>query len=143
MAEPFGFGSFTLRFLFALILVLGTYNPTNYCFSHWVIEVVQQNRELVPEMALAGVTLLIGWVIYLKATFDALGLLGVVLGAAFFACLIWVAIDNGLLNMEENSTLLVYIVEVLVAAILALGMSWAHLRRRWSGQQMVDEVDDE
>ena len=143
MAEPFGFTSFTLRFLFALILVFGTYNPTGYSFVLWSIDVVQQNRALAPEMALAGVSLLIGWVIYLKATFDAMGLIGVVLGAAFFGCLIWVLIDNGLLSIEENSTALIYIVEVLLAAILALGMSWAHLRRRWSGQQMVDDVEEE
>jgi hypothetical protein len=30
----------------------------------------------------------------------------------------------------------------LFSAILAAGMSWAHLRNRWSGQATVDEVDN-
>jgi hypothetical protein len=30
----------------------------------------------------------------------------------------------------------------LLAAILAVGMSWSHLRRKWSGQQDVDDVGD-
>ena len=30
---------------------------------------------------------------------------------------------------------------VLLSVILAAGMSWAHLRNRWSGQATVDDVD--
>ncbi len=42
---------------------------------------------------------------------------------------------------SESTTLLSWIVLVLFSAILAAGMSWAHLRNRWSGQATVDEVD--
>ena len=37
--------SFLLRWLFALILVLGTYNPTGYCYSHWVITGIDDWRQ--------------------------------------------------------------------------------------------------
>jgi hypothetical protein len=30
----------------------------------------------------------------------------------------------------------------LLAAILAAGMSWSHLRRSWAGQADVDDVDE-
>jgi hypothetical protein len=30
---------------------------------------------------------------------------------------------------------------VIVAAILALGMSWSHLRKQMTGQAAVDEVE--
>ncbi|MGB5773274.1 MAG: DUF6524 family protein [Sedimenticolaceae bacterium] len=32
---------------------------------------------------------------------------------------------------------------VLLSAILAVGMSWSHIRRRLTGQIDVDEVDDD
>ena len=32
---------------------------------------------------------------------------------------------------------------LVLALILAVGMSWSHLYRRWSGQATVDEVDGE
>jgi hypothetical protein len=41
-----------------------------------------------------------------------------------------------------STTLISWIVLVLFSAILAAGMSWAHLRARWSGQATVDEVDN-
>jgi hypothetical protein len=44
---------------------------------------------------------------------------------------------------SESTTLISWIVLVLFSAILAAGMSWAHLRNRWSGQATVDEVDDQ
>jgi hypothetical protein len=145
VAEPFGLASFAWRFLLALVLVFCTYNPTytDYSFVHWVISVIKEpEKQVTPEMALAAVTLLIGWVIYLKATFDAMGLLGVTLGLAFFGCLVWMLIDRNIISTDSPNAL-IYIVQVLLAAILALGMSWAHLRRRWTGQQVVDDVDDE
>ena len=35
--EPgFGFGSFLLRLLFAVLIVLFMYNPSGFSFLHWV-----------------------------------------------------------------------------------------------------------
>jgi hypothetical protein len=42
----------------------------------------------------------------------------------------------------ENGTLLSWLVLVLFSAILAAGMSWAHVRAKWSGQASVDELDN-
>ena len=44
-------------------------------------------------------------------------------------------------NASSSSTL-TWIVLIGVAVILTVGMSWAHLRRRLSGQATVDEVRD-
>ena len=139
MANTFGFMDFLVRFFFALALVLGTYNPSGYSYFHWLTGMLPA---VSAEAALAGVAVLIGWAVYVNSTFRSLGGLGVALGLAFFACLVWVLIDIGLLS-ADSSTTLVYIIEGLIAAILAVGMSWSHLRRRWSGQQDVDEIGDE
>jgi hypothetical protein len=138
MATEFKVGSFFARWLFALILVFGTYNPTAYSFTAWVLD---GDSAFGPLMALTGVALLIAWIIFLRATFMSIGLLGIGLGAALFGCLIWLLIDIGLLSLDETGAL-TWIVLVVLSLILATGMSWSHIRRRLTGQFDVDDMDD-
>ncbi|MCL4720812.1 MAG: hypothetical protein KJ041_02440, partial [Gammaproteobacteria bacterium] len=61
--EPgFSLGSFLLRLLFALVVVLLTYNPTGFAFFHWARDAFFASA-LGPLHALAGLCLLIGWVL--------------------------------------------------------------------------------
>lgn len=50
-------------------------------------------------------------------------------------------IDYGYLDPRE-STIMGWIVLVVIASILAIGLSWSHVRRRVSGQADVDDVDE-
>jgi len=126
-----------LRFLFALLLVLLTYNPSGYSYFHWVH---QNLHTLTPYIALAGLALVIGWVIYLKATLNSLGLIGILLASAFFACLIWLFIYWKILDLN-NTSAVAWFVEILLAVLLALGMCWSHFSRRISGQIDVDDIE--
>ena len=132
MATEFNIGSFIGRWAFAAILVFGTYNPTQYSYIGWVFG---------PLDALEGVALLIAWIIFLRATFLSMGWLGIILGAALFACVIWLFIDLGWLDLDSPSEIS-WVVLVFLSVILAVGMSWSHIRRRLSGQFDVDEKDD-
>jgi hypothetical protein len=138
-AKGFNFASFLGRLVAALILVFATYNPSGYSYFHWV---EQSLSEFDPLVAFAGVVLLIGWVMFIRATARSLGLFGILLASAFFGTLLWLVIDRGWLA-ADNLQLITYIVLVLLSAILAVGMSWSHIRRRLSGQLDVDEVDDD
>lgn len=138
MASSFNALSYLGRWLFALLLVLGTYNPTDYSFAGWVMS---DSAVFGSAMALIGVILLIGWIIFLRATFMSMGWLGILLGAALFGCLIWLFIDLGLLSLESTHAL-TWIVLMVLSLILATGMSWSHIRRRLSGQFDVDDVED-
>lgn len=138
MAATFTFGSFLIRWLFALVLVIGTYNPTGFSYLHWVTANVS---EVGPITALVSLLLLISWLIFLRASFQSLGMLGLSLWAAVFACLIWLLIDIGLLNLESGSALTWFILIVL-SLTLATGLSWSHIRRRLTGQVDVDELND-
>ena len=137
MAKEFTVGGFFIRWAFALLLVFGTYNPTDYCYANWVMD---SNTEFGPVVALAGVALLIAWIIYLRATLMSLGALGIALGLALFGCLVWLLIDVGLLSLDATGAL-TWITLLVLSLILATGMSWSHIRRRMSGQFDVDEVD--
>jgi Family of unknown function (DUF6524) len=136
MATEFSVSSFLARWLFAAVLVFGTYNPTEYCYFNWIWS---KGTEIGPVIALAGVVLLIAWIVFLKATLESLGLLGIVLGGALFGCVIWWLIDIGLLH-PDSTTAFTWIILLVLSLILAAGMSWSHIRRRLTGQ--VDVMDD-
>lgn len=136
----FDFGSFLIRIFFALILVFATFNPSGYSFYHWILTGLE--TELEPLMAFAGVVLLIGWVIFIRATISSLGFIGLLLAFAFFGTLLWMVIDWGIVPADSIQTI-TYIVLGLLSLVLAVGMSWSHIRRRMSGQVDVNETDDD
>lgn len=136
--KNFSFISFLVRFALAAVLVFCTYNPSGWSWYHWF---VQTPEKINPLLIFAGVVLIIGWVIYLRATLRSLGEIGTVLALAFFAALTWVMIDYGLLSLD-SPTVFTWVVLTMLAAIMATGMSWSHVRRRMSGQLDVDDVDE-
>jgi len=134
----FSFSSFGMRFLFSAILVFATYNPEGFSCFDWVKNVFPS---VTIEQAFVGVVLIIGWVIYLRATLRSLGMIGLILAFAFFGLLIGMLFKWGWISLDA-SKMVAYVVEVLLAIILAVGMSWSHLRRRMSGQLDMDDVDE-
>jgi hypothetical protein len=136
--KRFSFVSFLVRFVMALLLVFCSYNPSGHSWYHWV---TQADNWRAPQLIFAGVVLLIGWVVYLRATLRSLGEIGTVLAVAFFAALTWVMVDYGLLSLD-NPTIFTWVLLTMLAAIMATGMSWSHIRRRMSGQLDVDDVEE-
>lgn len=119
-----------LRVALAVALVLLTYNPSGYSFYHWM---VAPPAGISAMKALLGILLLIGWVICLRTAFVALGWLGVALGAALLAALVWVLVDARLVDTHGPSVL-TWIALVIVGVILGLGLSWSLIRARLTGQ---------
>lgn len=137
-SSSFGWGGFALRFVFALLLVLLTYNPEGWSFVHWVSRDVSH---MIALKALAGVLLAVGWTIYIRATLRSLGPVGMVLTLALFGSLVWVMIDFNLVNMQ-SMRVVSYLAIFVIAAVMAVGISWSHVRRRLSGQIDADDVDE-
>ncbi len=133
--RDFSFVSFLLRLLFALVLVFATYNPTGYS---WV-GLLNQEIPMV-YLAAGGIVLLIGWVMYLRATWNSLGALGTILAVAFFGIIIWLFIEWGFFSLDDIVPIQ-WAVQFVIAAVLAVGMSWSHVRRRLSGQYDTDEIE--
>ncbi len=128
---------FLLRLAAAMVLVFATYNPAEYSYYHWVS---RNLSSLTPWMALAGILLLIGWTIYLRATARSLGAFGLFLAAAFFGAIIWLLVDLGLIRADSFRAV-TWILLCILCGILAIGISWSHIRRRVTGQVDVDEVE--
>ena len=129
-----------LRFVGPLLLVLITYNPSGVSFYHWFTGAIS-GEGLSGIHFLSLVVLVIGWSILLVATFNALDMFGVILTAAFLGAVVWVFIDFGLLE-ADSANAITWIVLVCVALLLAVGLSWAHVWRKITGQVSVDEVND-
>ncbi len=133
----FGWDSFLVRFIFAIIIVFITYNPEGVSYYHWVAGDLSTFNVF---KAFIGVVLLIGWVILIRATMGSLGLMGIILAAAFFGLAIWLIID--VLGLSaDNRRVISYIIEVMLACVLSIGVSWSHVRRRITGQIDTDELD--
>jgi len=133
----FSWNGFLLRFVFASIVVFATYNPEAVSYYHWVSEALP---EFSVVKAFVGVVLLIAWIILIRATLGSLGAVGILLAAAFFGLAIWLVID--VLGLStDNFRVISYIIQVMLASVLSIGVSWSHVRRRISGQVDTDEVE--
>jgi len=129
---------FIWRWLFALGLLAATYNPTEYNYIAWVVQYGSDNLSIA---VLAGLILLIGYIIYLRATLRSIGGFGMALVLAVVAALLWVLYDLGLLTLD-NGNLNTWLGLFALSMVLGIGLSWSHVRRRLSGQADMDDVDE-
>jgi hypothetical protein len=120
-------GGMALRFLASLILVLATYNPSGN-FPH-----------LEPVQAVTGIALLGIWIFFVQATWRSLGTLGVVIGLAFFAALVWLFSSLGWFSLTNQSAV-TWAALVMIAFLLTIGLCWGLVQRRLTGQTIVEEV---
>ena len=135
--SQFSSTSFFIRLAIALLLVFASYNPAGISYYHWAIIKIP---DITPVMAFAGLVLIIGWVVYIRATLRSLGIIGISLAVAFFGTLFWMIIDWGIVP-ADNIQAVTYIIQSILCFIMATGMSWSHIRRRMSGQVDADNVD--
>ena len=130
-------GGIGARFLFALALVLFTWNPTRYNYIDWALA---QFSNQMPIVVFVGLALAIGWIFYIRSMARSLGTFGIILALGVAATIIWILFYYGIVS-TSSKTLITWLVLVLLAVVLAIGMSWSHLRRIWAGQADVDDVD--
>ncbi len=139
MATRFTLQGLLLRFIGALALVLLTYNPTPFSYFAWMREHVSMGST-GPEHWFVLVALLIGWVVFFRATWRSLGPLGVLLTAGFFGTLVWLLVDRGIVA-AGSTQMLIWIALFALAGLLSVGISWSHVRRRLTGQFDTDDVE--
>jgi hypothetical protein len=137
--KTFNSFNFVVRFIGTALVVLLTFNPSGYSYFHWVGASLR-GAGFGPHQAFAGVALLIGWTILIRSTYRSLGALGLLLASAFIGTLVWL-LDAYHLIKADTAAAVGWIALISLAALLAVGMSWSHIRRRLSGQYDVDDID--
>jgi hypothetical protein len=133
--KDFNFVSFLQRFAFSLVLVFLTYNPSGYSWTGWLFS----ETPMVYKVA-AGIVLLIGWAVFLRATWNSLGAFGTTLAAALFGVVIWLFLQWGWLALDNAKTIQ-WVILFILSGVLAVGISWSHVRRKLSGQYDTDEIE--
>ena len=137
MDEEFDLMGLLWRLVFAMALVLLTFNPTGHSYYHLLADGFPSVQ---PLEAVAGILLVIGWVVFVRSTLAAVGTLGLVLMLALFAAIVWWMVSRGWLDVSNRSAM-AWVVLLILGLVLGFGMSWSHIRRRLSGQAAVDRVD--
>jgi len=127
------------RVLFSLVLVYATFNPSGHSFFHWAQASVPHVQ---PVIAICGILLLGAWIFFVRSTLTSMGAVGVLLLLALFAAVLWWMLARGWLTLADRSAL-AWIALTMLGLLLGIGMSWAHIRQRISGQASVDRVDND
>ena len=128
---------FIVRWVCAFLLLALTFNPTEYNYVQWARSYGGMNISIA---VLAGLVLLIGYIIYLRATLRSIGGFGMVLVLAVVGACLWVLYDLGVLRLNDPS-MNVWLGLGALSFVLAIGLSWSIVRRGLSGQADVDDVD--
>ena len=129
---------FLTRWLLAFALLSLTFNPTRWNYYSWTVE---NYPDQAPIAVLAGLLLLAGYIIYLRATLGSIGFIGIGLVSAIVASAIWVLIDQELISLEESDRR-TWVALIGLSFVLGIGLSWSHIRRAISGQYDMDDIDD-
>ena len=129
---------FILRWVFAFGLLAVTYNPTQYNYVRWVMEHGSANLSIA---VLVGLLLVVGYIIYLRATLRSIGPLGMMLVLALVGAILWVLYDLGVVNLD-NPGFNTWLGLIALSLVLGVGLSWSHVRRYLSGQSDMDDVDE-
>ena len=127
---------FLIRWICAFALLALTFNPTEYNYVQWVRSYGGMNISIA---VLTGLVLLIGYIIYLRATLRSIGAFGMLLVLAVVGAGLWVLYDLGVLRLDDPS-FNVWLGLAAISFVLAIGLSWSIVRRALSGQADVDDV---
>jgi len=129
---------FILRWVFTFVLLAATFNPTQYNYVDWLRSYGASNMSVA---VLLGLVLLIGYIIYLRATLRSIGGFGMLLVLAVVGAGLWVLYDFGVLQLD-NVSFNVWLGLGALSFVLGIGLSWSHVRRAMSGQADMDDVDE-
>jgi hypothetical protein len=138
--DQFSWGGLLLRLVAALVLVFATYNAEGVSYYHWALKPLRDSASSFNALKfMAGILLIVGWVVMLQAARRSIGILGAVLVVAVCGGIIWLLIDYNVMS-AQSARGITRVVLTAVAVVLAVGMSWSHVNRRLTGQADTDVV---
>jgi len=137
--REFSWMSFLWRLAASMVLVLATYNPTRLSYYNW-LSTSMSERALGPEHFVVGIVLVIGWTVLGVASKRSLGPIGLLLAAALIGGIVWWLTDMRWIAVGSVSALS-WVSLICLSILLAVGLSWAHIWRRVTGQYEVDDND--
>jgi Family of unknown function (DUF6524) len=125
----FTLASFFIRWLAITALVMATYNPSGYSYLHWLAE--WQPEQLALKVAVGLIIAGLFWLV-LVSVWLVLRLIGVLTLAGIVLSLAVTAWQFGLVPATPGSVQ--FLMLTAFATALTLGVSYAHIRYRLTGQ---------
>lgn len=122
-----------LRVLFALAIVIATWNPTGYSYVQWALI---DTSTFDATKALVGVVLLAAWLLCVRATWVSLGLMGLILAAVVIGVFVWWLLSMGIVSSDQRT--MQWIGVIAVGVVLGIGMGWSLFRAKATGQVETD-----
>lgn len=126
-------GGMLVRILFAVILVIATWNPAGVSYVQWALI---DTSSFDATKALVGVLLLAAWILCVRATWVSLGAMGVVLAAVVIGVFVWWLISIGIVSTDQRT--FAWVVLVAIGVVLGIGMGWSLVRQKATGQVETD-----
>ncbi len=135
-------GVLIVRLFTALLLVYATFNPEGHSFFHWAAMPLLLGEGMAtvsPLKVVAGILLLIAWLVFLHATRRSLGILRAVLLLTITGEIVLLVIDRHLVapNSSRGTT---HAALVIVSLALTLGLSWTPVMKWIRGRPNPDRV---
>lgn len=141
--DNLSFRGLMTRYVVALLLVYGTWNPEGISYYHWAIAPLRDGAATAGPPALkflVGVLLVAAWAIFLNATRRSLGLPGAILSTAILAGVVWLLIDLNIVHATSGRGI-AHVILFSLSILLCAGMSWSFVSRRISGQVDTDVTE--
>ena len=127
-------GAMIPRVIFAVALVLLTWNPGGWSYVDWAL---RDRASFDAVKAFFGVLLLGGWIFCWRSAWVSLGAMGILLVAALLATIVGMLVQFGVVEGGSTRAML-WIVLVAVGIVLGVGLSWSKVRQRATGQVETD-----
>ena len=122
-----------LRILFALAIVIATWNPTGWSYVQWALI---DTSTFDATKALVGVLLLAAWLMCIRATWVSLGLMGVILAAVVIGVFVWWLLSMGIVSSDQRT--MQWIGVIAIGVVLGIGMGWSLFRAKATGVVETD-----
>ena len=122
-----------LRILFALAIVIATWNPTGWSYVQWALI---DTSTFDATKALVGVLLLAAWLMCIRATWVSLGLMGLVLAAIVIGVFVWWLLSMGIVSSDQGT--MQWIGVIAIGVVLGIGMGWSLFRAKATGVVETD-----
>jgi len=126
-------GGMLVRILFAVILVVATWNPAGVSYVGWALI---DTSTFDATKALVGVLLAAAWLLCIRATWVSLGLMGLVLAAIVIGVFVWWLMSMGIVSTDQRT--MQWICVLAVGIVLGIGMGWSLFRAKATGQVETD-----
>lgn len=127
------------RMVLPFVLVYGTWNPSGLSFFQWAIAPFLSGTPAIePVRILVALLLIAGWIVVIRATSRSLGIGGAILIAAIFGTLVCLLIAKGGVFQPHSAASFSHLGLAALSLLLVIGMSWAIVRRKLTGQVEVD-----